>query len=392
MSKQKFYNLKNLISQNCEYNILFGERSNGKSYAVKAYCLYVAYFEQSPFGKNDPFFGEEKIIKSQFAYLRRWDMELHASDIEAYFSDMVENEYGDKYIYELTGGEYSTISAWRKSIYFANVDADGKIIRGKKIGQAFAITQDTHYKSLQFPLIGRVIFEEFITNTGYIKNEPNILFSIVSTIFRRSRGQVFLIGNTISRACPYFSAWGLIGTLKQEIGTIEKYVVATDQRDERGKIVKIKIAVEYCSNSGNNSKMFFGKSSKMITSGNWESEEQPKLPRPREEYILISSIYYDFSDLLFRAELLQERETGINIVYVSEIAEIPQGEIRLISDKNFAEFTSENKYFLRGISRSYLTDIYKYDKIIMVLINTGFVVFSDDLTGTEFRRIHKEFL
>ena len=40
--KQKYYNIENLLKQKAEYNILLGERSNGKSYAVKYMCLWEA--------------------------------------------------------------------------------------------------------------------------------------------------------------------------------------------------------------------------------------------------------------------------------------------------------------------------------------------------------------
>ena len=55
MSKQKFYNLSNLLKTESQYKMLLGERSNGKSYAVKEYVLNEAY-------KNN----------NQFAYIRRW--------------------------------------------------------------------------------------------------------------------------------------------------------------------------------------------------------------------------------------------------------------------------------------------------------------------------------
>lgn len=32
--KQKFYSLDNILSHNATYNVIFGERSNGKTYSV----------------------------------------------------------------------------------------------------------------------------------------------------------------------------------------------------------------------------------------------------------------------------------------------------------------------------------------------------------------------
>ena len=43
--KQRFYNIKNLLSKNAQYNILLGERSNGKSYATKYMMLWEAFHD-----------------------------------------------------------------------------------------------------------------------------------------------------------------------------------------------------------------------------------------------------------------------------------------------------------------------------------------------------------
>lgn len=43
MAKQKYYSLKRILKENAEYNLLLGERSNGKSYATKEHCVRKAY-------------------------------------------------------------------------------------------------------------------------------------------------------------------------------------------------------------------------------------------------------------------------------------------------------------------------------------------------------------
>ena len=65
MSKQKFYNLSNLLKTESQYKMLLGERSNGKSYAVKEYILNEAY-------KNN----------NQFAYIRRWREDIKSASVE----------------------------------------------------------------------------------------------------------------------------------------------------------------------------------------------------------------------------------------------------------------------------------------------------------------------
>ena len=45
-NQQKFYNIENLLESKCEYNILLGERSNGKSYATKYMVLWESFNEE----------------------------------------------------------------------------------------------------------------------------------------------------------------------------------------------------------------------------------------------------------------------------------------------------------------------------------------------------------
>ena len=53
LGKNKYYSLNNILKKDAQYNIIFGQRSNGKTYAVKKY-------------------GLEKFIKTgeQMAYVR----------------------------------------------------------------------------------------------------------------------------------------------------------------------------------------------------------------------------------------------------------------------------------------------------------------------------------
>ena len=67
MAKQKFYDLNKIIAKDCVYNVIFGERSNGKTYSVLKY-------------------GIEQYIKTggQLAIVRRWKEDIigrRASDI-----------------------------------------------------------------------------------------------------------------------------------------------------------------------------------------------------------------------------------------------------------------------------------------------------------------------
>ena len=56
--KRKYYDLKPLLDAGCNWMILYGMRSNGKSYAVKKHII-----DDALKGKN-------------FVYLRRWSEDI----------------------------------------------------------------------------------------------------------------------------------------------------------------------------------------------------------------------------------------------------------------------------------------------------------------------------
>ena len=367
--KQRFYNIKNLLSKNAQYNILLGERSNGKSYATKYMMLWEAFHELDYFG----YLEKNKIAKKryQFAYIRRWQDEVKARDVELYFTDMP--------IADITNGQYNGVECYRRDIYFKFTDENGVSTRGKKIGSAFALTGVTHYKSLAFPLIGNIVFEEFITNQGYIGHEVDNLTDLVSTIARRDSVRVFMIGNTINRLCPYFTEWELSHVKEQAQGTIDIYTHSTNQIDEEGQPIEIVIAVEYCANSGKNSQMFFGKKSEMITSGVWDSNNYPHLEYPLNHYRCVYKILYEYKTFRFIINLLLS-DNNEPFLYIYPATKDNTNIKRVVTDK----------YSIDRYTTTYLTDLCRYDNIVVELIKNNKICYSDNLSGTEFEQIKKE--
>ena len=371
--KQKYYSNKRILESGAPYMLQLGERSNGKSYANKDYILRRAYSER------DPYTGEP-VADYQFAYIRRWAVEIKGSDVEQYFADLIFRDDGARPILDITDGNYDTIAVYRGGIYFAKTGEDGSVTRGKKIGNCFALTQDTHYKSLSFPQIGVAVFEEFITDSGYLHKETKKFFSVVSTIFRRRNAKIFLVGNTLSRACVYFREWSLDAVLHQDRGTIVIYRKETDQTDDDGNPITVDIAVEFCENSGNNSKIFFGSGAKMITRGDWDSETQPHLVGEVEDYQQINEILFDFDGLGYLAHLLRDPD-GRSLVYVEPAPEMDE-------DEREARRVVTDKYSLNPRhSLTLLPNNFRYDMIYVNLIRGNKLAFSDDLTGTEFRAL-----
>lgn len=345
MAKQKHYSLEKIYAENCEYNLLLGERSNGKSYQVKHCCIY------------------EYLTKGyMFIYLRRLGVETKNYMVEAYFDDVK--------IEKLSKGKYTNITVFRSGIYLGHFDEDNKLIRDVQCGMIMSLSSSMHYKSMSLLSYKNIIFEEFITNSVYLPDECNMLQQLVSTIARRNKIRVWLIGNTISRLCPYFNEWQLFNIPKQKQGTIEIYRMKTQQHTEDGEPVVINIAVEICENSGDNGRMFFGSIAKSITNGSWETDEQPHIPYKYDDCEMMYSITVIKHNMFYVMEVMKHEDEMFIFVH-------PSNKIR--SKRIINQFYQPNMF-----TTSKLVELTTGDRIARYLIKLNKICYSDNLTGTEF--------
>ena len=359
--KQEYYSLKNILECKAQYNILLGERSNGKSFAVKKYIIETAYN-----GMDNE--------SGRFVYMRRWGDDIKTVSIKSYFADMILNENGHKYVNEFTHGDFDGIMPFQGKIYFYKLDENGDRVRDKRvIGRYVSLNEDERYKSQAFVGYENLVYEEFITNKIYLNNEPTRLQNFVSTIARHKKMTVFLVGNTLTRVCPYFSEWTLTGVLKQAIGTIEIYHFNTTNG-------MVNIAVERCANVNKESKMFFGRAEKQIVSGEWEVNDMPKLPRAHESYDKLYEILICYQNFKFCLELLHEKKNGGIICFVYPYTK-NRYILRVVSDV-FSD--SPNVSYRLNMNR-------KAERLINECFKTGKVCYSDNLTGTDFQNVNKYF-
>lgn len=354
MSKKEYYDISNLLSTDAQYMIMLGKRANGKSYQAKITALKDAYDN-----------GDK------FVYLRRWKDDIKAASVEKYFADMP--------VEKITKGEYDHVKAWHNNLYFAQHDDEGRSIKGQEIGMYGALNEAERYKSWAFtdPKTGKnmykyIIYEEFITDKQYLVDEPNRLQQFVSTIFRNNGGHVMMVGNTLSRVCPYFTEWCLDGTLLQKIGTIEVYHYHTDDGST------IDIAVERCANTAQKNRMFFGQSEKQIVSGEWDTKQVPHLPKPYNEYEMVYELLVEYQKFKFVMQLLIEPKEGGAIVYV-----YPYTKNREINRKISSNFSDDI-----WTSGKLDTQRFKAEAVISNCFRIGKVCFSDNLTGADFTNVN----
>lgn len=345
---KKYYSLKNIKSTNAQYRMLLGEKSNGKSYAVKSELIEDAY-------KNG----------RKFVYMRRFREDLKTVDVNAYFADAP--------VKDITKHNYEKVVVDKGIIYLANYNEDqDKFDKGPDIGRCVYLSGYEHFASQAFVDTYNIVYEEFITQRTYLPNEPAQLQKMVSTILRDRQGSVYLVGNTINRICPYFTEWQLTHTIRQKPGTIEIYKF--HRSDEEGNDIITEVAVERCESSNSTTNMFFGRTAEFIVKGGWEVYEKPKLPEDGK-YTMLYELLFESQSFAFVLQLMVGEDGG-QFVYIYPFSY--KRHIRRIITDRFSTDPFVTYYFNTNINA---------EKIMQDLIKKRKVCYSDNLTGADFEQV-----
>ena len=309
----KYYSLKKILKNNSQYNVIIGERSNGKTYACLKYAL-------------DNFFkkGEE------FVYLRRWNDDVKTKRMQTLFTpfkDYLEKRNG-KVIFK--SGVF----------YFVDLDTEIEIV----MAYALSISEVEHMKSSSYENVTTVIFDEFLTRRVYLVNEFVSFMNVLSTIIRKRENVIiFMLGNTVNRYCPYFSEMGLKNIEHMKQGTIDLYKYSSGMT----------VSVEYCSNlnkakKGSSYFAFDNPDLKMITEGKWELGIYPHVSWQLYSENIFYSFVISFNDKLYQGDLYND-ENGIYIFIHDKTTPIKEGTLVYSLESvpnvlyNVSVFTGGNK-------------------------------------------------
>lgn len=290
----KYYTLDKILETNSDYNIIIGERSNGKTYRLMKYVLekYIYDDEQS-------------------AIIRRWDTDFKGQRANAFFKNVVSN--GE--VKKLTNGEWTNVQYFNGAWWLAKWDNDIKkyVRNDEPFAYKFALTDTEHDKSTSYPNVTTIVFDEFITRRYYAPDEFSLFLNTVSTIVRqRDNVKIFMLGNTVDKYCLYFKEMGLKHITNMEQGSIDVYKFANG---------KLKIAVEYCKTSKDSKQSnkyfcFDNNTAEMIINGTWELDIYPHLPvgfrYSRTDVVFNYFIRYDGE--IVQADVIQQDD--INITYI----------------------------------------------------------------------------
>lgn len=272
----RFYDLKAILSKEAQYNIVFGERSNGKTYAVLKYGLM-------QYVKNG----------SQLAIIRRWRDDFVGKRGVTMFDAIVSN----KEITRMTNGEWTGVYYYSSRWFLCRYEDGKRITDETPFAYGFALTSMEHDKSTSYPNIRNICFDEFISRNAYLPDEFVLFMNVISTIVRQRKDvKIFMLGNTVNKYCPYFEEMGIKHLKQMKPGDIDIYRYGESD---------LLVAVEYVkpNKRGKESDLYFAFDNpklSMITGGAWEVDVYPHLPikyKPKD----IQFIYY----IVFSGDVLQ---------------------------------------------------------------------------------------
>lgn len=282
MSTSQFYSLSHILEQHAQYNMVIGERSNGKTYAALEYGI-----------RNYISTGK------QMAYVRRWKEDYRGKRGETLFSNLTSTGA----IESITSGQWTTTYYYSGRWYLARLDSDlDKVIHDSTpFCYAFALSDQEHDKSSSYPNITTIVFDEFMTRNYYLQNEFVTFCNVLSTIIRhRSDVVIFMLANTVNKYCPYFKEMGLKHVTEMKQGDIDVYTYGSSS---------LRVAVEYCKphEKGKASDVYFtfnNPSLAMITGGVWEIDIYPHLPYRYSRSDVVFNFYICFDDNMLDCECI----------------------------------------------------------------------------------------
>lgn len=291
-TKQVFYNIVKLLKTGARYYIVFGERSNGKTFQILLH-------------------GLKKYLKNggQIAVLRRWKEDFRGKRAAAYFDNLVCDGEGHNHIEELTNGKYTTVvyNAGKWYLAYYDKEQDKYISAPDPFAYAFALSDMEHEKGNSYPYIKTIFFDEFMTRGVYLPDEFVLFMNTISTIVRsRNDVEIFMAANTVSQYCPYFEEMGLTHVRQMKKGAIDVY-----NYGDSG----LKVAVEYADspNRFKPSDVYFAFDNpklKMITQGSWELDIYPHIQNKWENADVKFSYFVIFKEHILQADIVvKDNET-----------------------------------------------------------------------------------
>ena len=360
----EYYTLEPIEKIGAVYNLIFGTRSYGKTYALIDKFLQL-------------YWANKKLKKLvQAAYIRRYDDAIKSKFAGTVMDTMVCNGYGKNRIAEITDGVFDNAVYQSGAWYLSKYNADTGLTKKDTdpFMLAFALNTWDKMKGGAYPFVENIWFEEFIevSTKPYLKNEWVIYQNVISTIARRRDVRIWMTGNTINVFCPYFKNMGLKNVKSMKAGQIDVYNIGKTDR---------KIAVEmtydtaqYKESRKNNSYLFAFEDPRlqMLTASTWEIGNYPLVEDEIKQSDICGRFFIEFDDDLFACEVVSADDAYIYIHAHNDPLRPPDE-----SELYYTPAYSTKPNYRRRIDRP-MTDA---ERVIYNLFRLEKIVYDSNATG-----------
>lgn len=346
----KYYDLSHILLKNAHYNLIIGERSNGKTFAVLKYGL-----------KRFCALGE------QMAIVRRFSEDFTGKRGQTMFAAIEKEGLIAKYTKGEWNGIYYYSSRWYLCRY---VDGKREEVNQTPLAYGFSLSSGEHDKSTSYPGIKTILFDEFLSRTGYLKDEFVLFMNVISTIARQRKDiKIFLCGNTVNKYCPYFKEMGLQNISRQKQGTIDVYKYGN---------TSLRVAVEYCkpNEKGKPSDILFAFNNpklQMVTTGSWEVDIYPHCPERYRPCDIIAEFFVIWEENILHCEIVYTETQNYFIFIHPKTTPIKNPDTDIIFTTEYSHKPNQYRRITKPSN--------KFTQKIAELFKQDRVFYSDNETG-----------
>lgn len=368
---------------------VYSGRNRGKSFEISTQLLADAYYN-----------------KKQFGYIRRNDATTF--DVEQYFEDK------RQFIKDMTDGTRVGVTRSKGKLYLYHEEEqnDGTMrkILDEEIGYFYALSRQASYKSLQYPEVYNLIYEEVLTDGQYLSAEPEKLMNLYSTIKRsKTDFRMWLVSNTVSVVNPYSKAWG-IKLSQNKPGEVRLSKLFLGSYDINKEEEYLLIAAHYLKNKGDltkeDAKKKRNRIKTSIASNKWDELNlytTIDLNFIKQNAEILETVVFEYDDMMMQGDILEvpnnllemyldenEEEdkikpskTTMPILYIRRKTSKPHTYTRI--------YTNNADRFSDYVSKGF-KQIYQVDKYIAILVQRGWVIGADNLTMNDYYKMWKKLL
>ena len=351
---RRWYDPADILALDATYNLIYGERGNGKTFSI-CHLILDAYLSEG--------------LPS--AYVRRLDEMIKQGNLETLFSDPEHI----KFIEEKSEGKWNFVKYQFHGFYLQKRDPNNNILLAKDTRpfcRTYALSTSETTKGADRGQVKYVFFDEFITRAFYLSNEIVLFESTLESIIRKRPGvKIFMVANTVNKHCPYFKHMGLTNIKKQEQGTIDIYLLG-----RKGT----KIACEYTKNNDEAASeiaeeyyCFNNPQVEMIKSGAWEFDLYRLIPKGISKLMPELTFFIEFDGTTTAGRLYMYNDSPI-ICFTPKTTEIKDRENTIIyCDDNCSASPLHQMELARAptIAQEIILDLFKQHKTYFATNDVG---------------------